>query len=240
MSSMELTPAQLAFFETNGYLAIDRITSDAEVAWFRELYDRILAKPGPFYIKYTTGGVIQQVMSPDLHHPALRESEYFRTGRRLACRLMGVSEDELEGFFTHMIYKPAGTGRATPWHQDEAYWDKPELVHHSVSVWMPLDPVTAESGCMQFLPGSHERDVLRYRRLPGLEPLELDEEVDLSKAVACPLQPGGATFHHCRTLHYTAPNTSGVQRRAYAMTFHGRAAKRATPVHWPWALTPPA
>jgi ectoine hydroxylase-related dioxygenase (phytanoyl-CoA dioxygenase family) len=57
--------------------------------------------------------------------------------------------------------------------------------------------------------------------------------------VACPLPPGGATFHHCRTLHYTAPNTSNVQRRAYAMTFHGPAARRAEPAHWPWALAAP-
>lgn len=236
---MELKPDQLEFFARNGYLAIDRITSDDEIAWLRELYDRILEKPGPFSVQYTTGGLIHQVMGPDLHHPQLRETEYFRSGRRLACQLLGTSEDELEGHFTHMIYKPAGTGRSTPWHQDEAYWDKPHLLHHSVSVWMPLDPVSEESGCMQFLPGSHRGDVLRYRRLPGLEPLELDEDVDLSAAVACPLRPGGATFHHCRTLHYTAPNTSNVQRRAYAMTFHGPAAKRETPVDWPWALTPP-
>ena len=236
MTAMELTREQLAFFETNGYLAIDRITSDDEVAWFRETYDRILAKPGPFYIKYTTGGVIQQVMSPDVHHPALRDTEYFRSGRRLACQLIGTSEDELEGYFTHMIYKPPRAGRSTPWHQDEAYWDKPAILHRSVSVWMPLDPVTAESGCMQFLPGSHRNDVLRYKRLPGLEPLELDEDVDLSRAVPCPLQPGGATFHHCRTLHYTAPNVSNLQRRAYAMTFHGPTSRRAEPKPWPWAL----
>jgi hypothetical protein len=37
--------------------------------------------------------------------------------------------------------------------------------------------------------------------------------------VAVPLDPGGATFHHCRTLHRTTPNVSGRVRRAWANEF---------------------
>ena len=41
-----------------------------------------------------------------------------------------------------------------------------------------------------------------------------------SAAAACPLSAGGATFHHPRTLHYTAPNTTDVPRLAYPIDRH--------------------
>lgn len=236
-----LTTRQVELFTTQGYLAIDRITSDHEVMELRALYDRILADPSVFSLRFE-GGAIHQVMTPEIQYPELRETAYFRTGRRLACQLLGITEDNLDGFFTHMIYKPPRSERDTPWHQDEAYWNNVDTVAHSVSVWMPLDPVRVESGCMQFVPGSHDTDVRRHRRLDGWPPLlMIDEDVDLSPAVACPLAPGGATFHHCRTLHYTAPNTTHTPRRAWSLAFHAKASRRATVFEKPWlAFAAPA
>ena len=231
---MQLTPAEVEFFRANGYLAIPRLASEDDLASLRAQYDRILADPRAFAVTFEGGGTLHQVMSPDVLHPELRETACFRTGRRLACQLLGIAEGELDGFFTHMIYKPAGAGRDTPWHQDEAYWDNAAFLAHSLSVWVPLDPVTVESGCMQFVPRSHERDVLPHRYQAGVQPLVLDGEVDLASAVACPLPAGGATFHHCRTLHYTGPNTSGVERRAWSIAFHAKPARRATPAARPW------
>ncbi len=231
---MQLAPAQVEFFRANGYLAIPKLADEAELASLCELYARILADRRAFQVTFEGGGRLQQVMSPEVLYPELRETESFRTARALACQLLGIEGGELDGFFTHLIYKPMGEGRDTPWHQDEAYWDNAAFLAHSLSVWLPLDPVTVESGCMQFVPGSHAGDVLPHRYQAGVQPLTLDGEVDLSAAVACPLPAGGATFHHCRTLHYTGPNTSGVERRAWSLAFHAKPARRAAPVARPW------
>lgn len=45
-------------------------------------------------------------------------------------------------------------------------------------------------------------------------------------AQACPLSLGGATLHHARTMHYSAPNLSGANRRAYILVFTGRRRRR--------------
>jgi ectoine hydroxylase-related dioxygenase (phytanoyl-CoA dioxygenase family) len=71
---------------------------------------------------------------------------------------------------------------------------------------------------MHFLPGSHRRGVLAHRHIgddPAVHGLVADG-VDGRGEVAVPLAPGGATFHHCRTLHRTPPNTSDRARRAWA------------------------
>src|ERR1044072_119689 len=134
-----------------------------------------------------------------------------------------------------MIFKPAQIGAETPWHQDQAYWD-PEYDYNSMSVWIPLQQATVENGCMWFVPGSHRLDIHTHQsiggdtRIHGLEALG----ADVSSAVACPLPAGGATFHHCKTLHYTGPNQSDTPRRAYIIGAGTPAAKRETPYDFYW------
>jgi ectoine hydroxylase-related dioxygenase (phytanoyl-CoA dioxygenase family) len=68
---------------------------------------------------------------------------------------------------------------------------------------------------------------------PRIHGLAIDE-IDAAKAVACPLPPGGATFHGPRTLHSTPPNRSAIRRRAYILGFGTPAKKRATPRDFYW------
>jgi ectoine hydroxylase-related dioxygenase (phytanoyl-CoA dioxygenase family) len=232
------TDEQVAAFQANGYLAIDQITTPDEVVRLRELYDQVMEDKRAWRLVYEgaadDGDVINQVFLPELQAPEMGDTQYFRNARGMAARLLGVSDEEVTPGGLMLIYKPPTGGREAPWHQDEAFWDDRNAVKcHSLSVWMPLDDVVIESGAMQFLPGSHQNDVLRHRSEPG-EPLFVDEPVDLSPAVACPLPAGGATFHHCRTLHHTARNTSGRPRRAMTTIFHGPSTPRETPFEKPW------
>ena len=119
------------------------------------------------------------------------------------------------------------TGTETPWHQDEAYWD-PTLDYESLSIWIPLQEATIANGCMQFVPGSHQQQVLTHHSInddPRIHGLEVDA-VDVSTAVACPIPAGGATIHHNRTLHYAGPNDSDVPRRAYILIFGRKPTQR--------------
>jgi ectoine hydroxylase-related dioxygenase (phytanoyl-CoA dioxygenase family) len=231
---------QVEFFATEGYLSLARLADLDEIEALRTVYDEIIAGPDGYRLHFESRRddgsleVIEQVLMPELQRPELVRSPWFAQSRRLACRLLGIAEDELQSGATHMIYKPANAGRDTPWHQDEAYWDAPRERAHAVSVWMPLDDVTVDSGCMQFLPRSQDRDVLTYRKPSPLDPLVLVDDVDLSAAVACPIPAGGATVHHCRVLHYTGPNTTGAPRRAISALFKAPPTERDEPLARPW------
>ncbi len=50
--------------------------------------------------------------------------------------------------------KPAATGLEVPWHQDGQYW--PIRPRATVTVWMALDDVGVDNGCMRVIPGSHQ------------------------------------------------------------------------------------
>jgi len=162
---------------------------------------------------------VPQVLHPESRFPQLLETTIVRNARAIASQLLDRPESELTTW-SHMILKPPNVGGPLPWHQDEAYWD-PTLAFRALGCWVPLDPATVESGCMHFLPGSHHGPVVPHRHLgddPAVHGLAADvDDAPLdAAAVAVPLDPGGATFHHCRTLHMTTPNVSQRVRRAWA------------------------
>src|SRR5690606_8524310 len=147
--------------------------------------------------------------------PELNDSQLLKNVAEIGRQLLGP---KAVASFGHAIYKPARHGAPTPWHQDAAYWE-PSFHHHSISVWVPLQVATPENGCMYFVPRSHERapDVLTHRSInndPRIHGLELVPELmdHVKDAVACPLPPGGGTFHGGYTLHFTPPNHSDIPR----------------------------
>jgi ectoine hydroxylase-related dioxygenase (phytanoyl-CoA dioxygenase family) len=239
---IKLTNDQIAFYHREGYLAIDAITTPEEVAWLREIYDRLFAQRAGREEgnQFDLAGAdeedaeasLPQILLPVKYAPELANALCRANALAIAKQLLGP-EAEYHG--EHAILKPAFLGAETPWHQDEAYWD-PALEYNELSVWIPLQEANRENGCMHFIPRSHQLEVMPHHTIhhdPRIHGLEIDE-IDAVKAVACPLPPGGATFHGPRTLHYTPPNRSPIPRRAYILGFGTPAKKRAAPRDFYW------
>lgn len=241
--TVSVSPEQIDFFHHNGFLAIESITSPEELARLREIYDRLFAERAgrergdQFDLAGSDeegkAASLPQILGPSRYAPELLQSQYYVNARHIAAQLLG----EGAGFQgEHAIFKPARIGAPTPWHQDEAYWN-PNAQYNSLSVWMPLQEATLENGCLQFVPGSHKWEIVEHRSIGGdvrVHGLETVEPVDASQAVACPLPPGGATFHLNRTLHYAGPNHSEIPRRAYMLGFGLPVQPRSTPRAFPW------
>ena len=238
-----VTDDEVAAFAERGFHAVERITTDDEVTHLRDVYDRVLGVEGALRLVYEDAAApeaerarIEQIFAPELVAPELLETTYLANARVLAARVLGVDASDVEQGGIMLIAKPAGLGLETPFHQDEAYWDfEGSRLSHSASVWMPLDEVSVDSGCMQFMPGTHRGEGLLHHTKPDpRKPLYLEPPIDTSAAVPCPLPAGGATVHHCRTVHGTAPNTSNRSRRAITTIFHGPPTTRRIPQERPW------
>jgi ectoine hydroxylase-related dioxygenase (phytanoyl-CoA dioxygenase family) len=226
--TVRLTDAQIAAFHRDGFTSIPRITTDEEIEWLKPIYDHLFDNKGSFkggYFdlarKYDEDGVdlVPQVLAPDVRWPQLRKTTAVRNARVIAQQLLDLPDADIKQW-SHMILKPARIGGQLPWHQDEAYWD-PDFRYRALGVWVPLDAATVSSGCMHFKPGSHTGPILAHEHVnndPEVHGL-VAPSVDDDGEVAVELQPGGATFHHCRTLHRTPPNVSDHVRRAWANEF---------------------
>jgi len=241
--TVTLTPEQIDFFHANGFLRLDAITTPDEVARMRAAYDRIFQQRAGREEgnQFDLAGAdeegkeaaLPQILGPRKYAPELANTLYEANARAIAAQLLGP-----DARFTgdHAIFKPARSGAPTPWHQDEAYWD-PNTDYNSLSFWMPLQEATTENGCMQFLPGSQNQEIVLHRSIGGdtrVHGLEIVADVDTSAAVACPVPAGGVTIHGSRTMHFTGANNSDVPRRALILGFGAPSTPRTDGRRFPW------
>jgi ectoine hydroxylase-related dioxygenase (phytanoyl-CoA dioxygenase family) len=223
-SNIDLTDEQVNFFWQYGYLCLNQITTTQEIERLKIIYDYLIKlkvassteeldvlaaqQKLPFDDGKT---LIVLIPFPEKVAPELKQAIYFKNSLKIAARLFGVEEAKVIGS-GRMIFKPAQHGSQMPWHQDAAY-----PVDYLLKIWMPLDSVNAENGCLQFIKGSHLKGLRPHRSYPG-DPSGLSlmiENIDNSQVVICPLPAGGATVHHCCTLHYSKANTTKIPRRAF-------------------------
>jgi len=227
---MRLSADQLAQYEANGFLAIERLVDDATVAALRDAYDEIVAGDEDGNGGRMLGGITRQVMIPSGLHPLYRRNPALDAAREAVAPLL----DNPTFLFDMLIHKPPGHPHETPWHQDMSYTGFPvaepglAIPLYSIQFWVALDDADEENGCMHFVPGYHTQPLLPHVVASG-EPLsdsrllalaDPSRDLPLDRAVACPLKAGGATMHSYGTPHYTPPNRSADRtRRAYIFNF---------------------
>jgi ectoine hydroxylase-related dioxygenase (phytanoyl-CoA dioxygenase family) len=237
-----LTSDAVTKFWEHGFLAVPELCTAQEVEWLRDILRGLFAQrvgwhKGDFFDfagpdAPDSDPVLPQLLEPSQYEPALKKAMFRVRALAIAKQLLGPSAELV---FEHAMLKPARIGAETPWHQDEAFCPIYNN-YQSITIWMPLQPVDLSNGCMQFIPGSHTKAVLPHRRLnndPKLHGLEV-YGVDVGEPVTCPLHAGGATVHHCRTLHHAGPNLTEAPRWAYALGFGVRSRAFTLRTEFPW------
>jgi len=119
--------------------------------------------------------------------------------------------------------KPPGTNHPTPPHQDNYYLNIKPCIFGTI--WIALDPVDEENGCLRYVPGSHRRGLRPHGRSNVLgfsQGITDYGPADTAGEVPIYLQPGDAAVHHGMTIHRAEPNRSATRsRRAFAILFKG-------------------
>ena len=243
MAFAKLDVAQIACFQKEGYLVLPAIASLEEIAQLREIFDRLFQNKSGWEAgaQYDLAGTddegraaLPQILNPVDFAPELRAAPIRARALEIARQLLGP---ETEPWFEHAILKPPGYGAPTPWHQDEAHRKDTGTTYEQVSIWVPLQEATVENGCIRFIAGSQRGPVLPHGSPnddPRISALECTGPFDPATAVPCPLPPGGATIHHCRTLHGSGANTTDAPRRAYILAFRGKVRPDPSFTGYPW------
>ena len=155
-----------------------------------------------------------------LQDKACRRFVFDSPAAQIAALLMGSGTSHI--FFDQWLIKEPGTPTRTPWHQDLPYW--PVDGSQVCTVWLALDPVTANRGAVEYVVGSHRWNA-RYKpetfsgnavyseNLPPVPDIDAQREgLDI---VRFELEPGDCTVHHALTVHGSPGNESErVRRRA--------------------------
>jgi hypothetical protein len=125
---------------------------------------------------------------------------------------------------SHFISKDPYTGRATPWHEDSAFWNgRLSAYDRIVTVWLALGPSNRENGCMRVIPGTHLNGGFSENYVPTDMTVKTFHaeiaEVDESRAVDFELKRGEFSMHDGRIVHGAKPNTSSIRRTGYTMRY---------------------
>ncbi len=113
-------------------------------------------------------------------------------------------------FFT----KQAHDTRFVSWHQDSTYYGLSD--RSTLNVWYAFSNSDVESGCMNYIPGTHKAGQLdhdeTYAEGNLLVKGQTIRDVDESKAVPVILQPGEFSIHHESVIHGSGANNSAAPR----------------------------
>lgn len=221
-------------FGEDGFARIDRLASEDCIRDLRSAYDDLLdgrVESGAF--DRQLGGITRQIMMPHIVSPTFADNEAVRNGRYVAEQLIGVAHPEI--LFSMAIYKPPGHPHETPWHQDMSYAGRPFTEKGAIlpndavaQFWLALDEVDEDMGCMEFIAGKQDDPMPEHYVASGdpddearlLAIVDPERDLDFSRRVACPLQPGGATVHGYAAPHFTGPNRSSTKGRpAFIFSF---------------------
>jgi len=135
----------------------------------------------------------------------------------VAAALLGVPAVRI--YHDQALFKEAGGGR-TPWHQDQGYW--PLDTDRTITMWMPLVPVTEQMGGLRFVSGSHllgeVDDVVISDKSDEVFETFLAHH-DLTVSENGPMAAGDASFHAGWTIHAAAPNGSETGREGMTVIY---------------------
>jgi ectoine hydroxylase-related dioxygenase (phytanoyl-CoA dioxygenase family) len=149
----------------------------------------------------------------------------FASDPRLIEPLKQIMPDGVMFMSDKFVFK-SGTHRfGSPWHCDIAYWrnTRPKL-----SIWIPLDDVTAQNGALKVIPGGHKRE-WQHGASEGAETNgEFNNVIsslpeDVPEQIVCEMPAGSLLIFSDMLPHASMPNTTGADRYAIIGTYHAPA-----------------
>ena len=217
-------------FDRDGFLVVQGFYTPEEAEDLNERIDRYITDRLPqlpsdaaFYEVKGEPGAIMRLSRMDDHDgyfQALLCSDRFAG---LAGHLLG---DEAVPTNVQWFNKPARVGKVTPPHQDGFYFMLDP--NEALTMWLALDRVDGENGCMRFVSGSHRKGIRPHRQSnvmgfsQGITDFgEADSEAEAQMHAA----PGDLIIHHCLTIHRADANPSERFRRALGFIYYARRAR---------------
>lgn len=231
-----LTREQIAFYDEEGYVILEKLLDSADMQPFRE---SVNLRVDEIAEELFGAGLISDKLESrpfetrlgDLF-AELSDQDFIKYGRSWRDRLPGYFHlmsnpkivDAVESLiggeiFANPVYNtrpkvPKVSGGAVPWHQDKSYWPGANA-NPVITVWVAMVDTNLENGCLHIWPRTHRTDVLSYHseKWTGASFTEIDEvHLKEARAVPLPVPAGSAILFNDRCIHMSTPNLSNGVR----------------------------
>jgi hypothetical protein len=155
-ATSRLTGDDHRFYRENGYFLFHHpVFSPEKMERLRDIFEEHLAEKGD--------KLSDELDTPHFRDPRLLE---FLLSDEVADLVEPIVGPNIALFSSHFICKDPFTGRATPWHEDSAFWkDRFDGFENIVTVWLAIDASTRQNGCMRVIPGTHVHGFSEYEKV---------------------------------------------------------------------------
>lgn len=236
-----LSPAQVSAYQRDGYLVLEDVVTEAELAALEPTFQRFIEgrvggmgrdfcdMSGPYGRAFEDFNLVNAVL-PRVYDPSLVNNVFEQRATSIARQLIG--DDATLDYDQFLAKRPRRAGAVFAWHQDLGYWPTGTPDTRTVTCSLALDDATPANGCLQVVPGSHREPALRPHRPSAWSTApELREEahtltVELGaedRVVSLPVKRGCITVHDERIVHGSPGNGTDGWRRTYVIAHRSRA-----------------
>ena len=231
-------PEILATYDRDGYVAfegfLDRETIAAALGKIADIREgRIGGIPDDriYFEDPSDRSTLKQVQELFKWDKLFERLMFEGKARRLAEILL---QDEAVGRNMQYFNKPPRVGQPTPPHQDGYYFMLKPCV--AVTMWLALEPVDEETGCVRYLEGSHKAGIQPHERTQTIGFSQQVSDFDGLRASyperAFPASPGTLLAHDARTVHFAGGNQSSSRtRQALGFIYYAKRAREDQVAH---------
>ena len=239
MGSADGEPACTDAFGSDGFVHLKGFFSRSEVADVLDNVARYIREVVPaapatdvFYEDKARPETLKQLIRLHEHDAYFRGLLEEGAFREAAAGLLG---EEVRPINQQVFIKPpGGDSRPTPPHQDGFYFHLEPCI--AATLWLALDDVDAENGCLRYVRGSHRRGVRPHQRTTTLGfsqgVSDFGTPEDVANEVACTARAGDLVAHHAMTIHRADANRAPDRpRRALGLIYYGVSARESGAEH---------
>ena len=226
-----LTPDDLGTYAREGFVVVPNVFPPDHLERLDQEIDRLLAEPGN-----DAGGI-----HPTWIFQVARRSEMARAFAEDE-RLLAVVEDIVQpGIAIHstkLVPKPPHTQDICHWHQDDAFYIRPDdpdtFSKTRMSVWVPLQDADERNGGLWVVPSSHEWGLQDYHMVETGQCRKVIDREAYANENAIPLRvaAGSAVLFSAMLWHHSKGNQTDRVRRAFIVSYQEATVPKGAGEQW--------
>ncbi|MFC5451930.1 phytanoyl-CoA dioxygenase family protein [Paenibacillus aestuarii] len=226
-----LTGQEIQSYQENGHIVLRGVASAEEIGIYEPIMSQWVQKLNkqdkPLHERDTYGKAFIQITNLWKKSEEVARFVLARRFAKIAAELMGVEAVRI--YHDQALYKEPGGGH-TPWHQDQIYW--PLDTANTITMWMPLVPISVEVGSMTFASKSQEAGYISKTVISDESHRTLQQFIDAKgyeKVNHGAMAAGDATFHAGWTLHSAPGNPTETMRKVITIIYYADGTQVAEP-----------
>lgn len=223
-----LTQTQIREYQENGFVVIEDFLTPDELEHWRQAVGEAVNSRGSTKLAgrekdakwQSSDGYYDRVFVQRINlwqdSAAMRKLMLDPRLGKMAAELAGV--DGIRIWHDQALIKQPW-GNPTGWHLDNPYWSFSS--RDAISIWVALDDVTHDNGCLYFIPGSH--------KTATFDNVNIGQNIgDLFRvytnwanqdAKAAVMKAGSCSFHNGLVAHGAGANMTPRARRAMTCAY---------------------